>query len=115
MSLDDFDAELPKHDVVVLAAPLTSRTASLLTAERLDLLPRNAIVVNVARGAMLDEDGARRTSAGRSVARGRARRLPGGAAAGNQPALAASAGPFDPARVAGVAGPILAPPARSIS
>jgi phosphoglycerate dehydrogenase-like enzyme len=55
VSLDDFDAELPKHDVVVLAAPLTSQTASLLTAERLDLLPSNAIVVNVARGAMVDE------------------------------------------------------------
>ena len=55
VSLDDFDAELPKHDVVVLAAPLTSQTASLLTAERLDLLPSNAIIVNVARGAMVDE------------------------------------------------------------
>jgi len=39
----------------VLAAPLTSQTASLLTAERLDLLPSNAIIVNVARGAMVDE------------------------------------------------------------
>jgi phosphoglycerate dehydrogenase-like enzyme len=28
----------------------------LLTAARLDLLPRSAIVVNVARGAMLDDD-----------------------------------------------------------
>ena len=55
VSLDEFDAELPKHDVVVLAAPLTSQTASLLTAERLDLLPSNAIIVNVARGAMVDE------------------------------------------------------------
>jgi len=55
VSLADLDAELPNHDVIVLAAPLTSQTASLLTAARLDLLPRNAIVVNVARGAMLDE------------------------------------------------------------
>jgi phosphoglycerate dehydrogenase-like enzyme len=55
VSLAELDDELPNHDVVVLAAPLTSQTASLLTAERLDLLPRNAIVVNVARGAMLDE------------------------------------------------------------
>jgi phosphoglycerate dehydrogenase-like enzyme len=55
VTLHDLDAELPKHDVVVLAAPLTSQTGSLLTAKRLDLLPANAIIVNVARGAMLDE------------------------------------------------------------
>jgi len=66
VSLDEFDAELPKHDVVVLAAPLTSQTASLLTAERLDLLPSNAIIVNVARGAMVDEAAlAKRLSDGR--------------------------------------------------
>jgi len=55
VSLAELDMELPKHDVVVLAAPQTSETAGLLTAERLDLLPSNAIVVNVARGALLDE------------------------------------------------------------
>jgi phosphoglycerate dehydrogenase-like enzyme len=53
--LDDLDTELPNHDVVVLAAPLTPQTNHILTARRLDLLPRNSIVVNVARGAMLDE------------------------------------------------------------
>ena len=53
--LDQLDAELPIHDVVVLAAPLTEETSGLLTASRLDLLPENAIVVNVARGAMVDE------------------------------------------------------------
>jgi phosphoglycerate dehydrogenase-like enzyme len=53
--LDQLDAELPDHDVVVLAAPLTPETASLLTAERLDRLPPRSIVVNVARGAQLDE------------------------------------------------------------
>ena len=56
ISLDDIDAELPSHDVVVLAAPLTAETNGVLTADRLDLLPRNSIVVNVARGAMLDQD-----------------------------------------------------------
>ena len=55
VSLDALDAELPKHNVVVLAAPLTSETAGLLTAERLDLLPPETIIVNVARGAQLDE------------------------------------------------------------
>ena len=49
------DAELPHADVVVVAAPMTAQTAGLLDAKRLDLLPPNAIVVNVARGALVDE------------------------------------------------------------
>ena len=56
VGLEALDTELSEHDVIVLAAPLTGETAGLLTADRLDLLPSNAIVVNVARGAMLDED-----------------------------------------------------------
>jgi phosphoglycerate dehydrogenase-like enzyme len=56
VSVEQLDEELPRHDVIVLAAPLTDQTKELLTAERLDLLPRSAIVVNVARGAMLDDD-----------------------------------------------------------
>lgn len=66
VGLDAIDAELPGHDVVVLAAPLTEATKGLLTADRLDLLPRSAIVVNVARGALLDEDAlAERIESGR--------------------------------------------------
>jgi phosphoglycerate dehydrogenase-like enzyme len=55
-SLEALDEELPRHDVVVLAAPLTPDTAGLLDGKRLDLLPRSAIVVNVARGALLDDE-----------------------------------------------------------
>ncbi|HVX38383.1 MAG TPA: D-2-hydroxyacid dehydrogenase [Gemmatimonadaceae bacterium] len=66
VGLDALDAELSRHDVVVLAAPLTGETNGLLTAERLDRLPESAIVVNVARGALLDEDAlAERLRAGR--------------------------------------------------
>jgi phosphoglycerate dehydrogenase-like enzyme len=68
VGLDQIDEELPKHDVVVLAAPQTNDTTGLLTAERLDLLPPEAIVINVARGALLD-DGA----LAERVARGRLR------------------------------------------
>jgi phosphoglycerate dehydrogenase-like enzyme len=53
--MDQLDAELERTDVLVLAAPLTGETSELMTRARLELLPRNAIVVNVARGAMLDE------------------------------------------------------------
>ncbi|MFL5577938.1 MAG: D-2-hydroxyacid dehydrogenase [Gemmatimonadaceae bacterium] len=60
------DAELPAADVVVLATPLTGETSRLMTAERLDRLPPDAIVVNVARGALLDEGAlAERVASGR--------------------------------------------------
>ncbi len=52
---DGLDAELPTADIVVLTTPLTPGTATILTAARLDCLPPGAIVVNVARGALLDE------------------------------------------------------------
>jgi len=53
---DALDAELPRADVLVLAAPLTGGTRHLITRERLGLLPAGAIVVNIARGALLDEE-----------------------------------------------------------
>lgn len=53
----DADAELSEADVVVLAAPLTTETKGFLNAARLDRLPRGAVVVNVARGALVDEPG----------------------------------------------------------
>jgi phosphoglycerate dehydrogenase-like enzyme len=52
---DAIDFELPSADVLVLAAPLTGETAALVTASRLDRLPRGAIICNVARGALVDE------------------------------------------------------------
>ncbi|WP_411279737.1 D-2-hydroxyacid dehydrogenase [Gemmatimonas sp.] len=52
---DGLDAELPEADVMVLAAPLTDGSASLLDARRLALLPAGAIVVNVARGALVSD------------------------------------------------------------
>jgi phosphoglycerate dehydrogenase-like enzyme len=56
VGMDQLDAELPRADVLVLAAPLTADTSELMTRARLELLPRHAIVVNVARGAMIDEN-----------------------------------------------------------
>lgn len=49
------DAELPDADVVVLATPLTLESAGAITAERLTRLKKGAILVNVARGALVDE------------------------------------------------------------
>ena len=42
--------------MLVLAAPLTPETRALLTAGRLALLPAGAIVGNVGRGALIDEE-----------------------------------------------------------
>jgi phosphoglycerate dehydrogenase-like enzyme len=53
---DELDAELVNADVLVLAAPFTADTSEMMTRERLMRLPQGAIVVNVARGALLDED-----------------------------------------------------------
>jgi len=55
VGLDGFEALLSEADALVLAAPLTPETRGLVTAARLDMLPRHAVIVNVARGALLDE------------------------------------------------------------
>lgn len=54
-SLSALEEELPAADVVVLTAPLTAETDGLLSAARIELLRRGAIVVNVARGSLVDE------------------------------------------------------------
>ena len=56
VGMNALDSELLRADALVLAAPLTSETTELMTRARLQLLPRHAIVVNVARGAMIDEE-----------------------------------------------------------
>ncbi len=56
IGVDAIDFALPSADVVVLAAPLTALSRGVLDARRLALLPASAIVVNVARGALMDEE-----------------------------------------------------------
>jgi phosphoglycerate dehydrogenase-like enzyme len=53
---DDIDALIPEADVLVLATPLTEGTRAVLDAGRIARLPAQAIVCNVARGALVDED-----------------------------------------------------------
>lgn len=48
-------AALPGVDAVILCCPLTSPTAGLLDERRLRMLPASAIVVNIARGPVIDE------------------------------------------------------------
>lgn len=51
----DIDAALPGADALVLACPLTERTRHLIGARQLSLLRRGAVVVNVSRGPVIDE------------------------------------------------------------
>jgi phosphoglycerate dehydrogenase-like enzyme len=55
-SLDELPELLPRHDVVVIAVPLTDGTRGLVDAAFLAALPDGAIVVNVARGAIVVTD-----------------------------------------------------------
>lgn len=47
---------LPHCDFLSLHCPATPETQNLLNAERIALLPDGAVVVNTARGAIIDED-----------------------------------------------------------
>jgi glyoxylate reductase len=52
----DLDELLGSSDAVSLHVPLTDETHHLLDAHRLSLLPPGAVVVNTARGAVIDEE-----------------------------------------------------------
>ncbi len=50
------DALLPQSDVLVVALPHTEETTGLIGARELSRLPSRAILVNVARGPIVDEE-----------------------------------------------------------
>jgi phosphoglycerate dehydrogenase-like enzyme len=52
--IDELAELLPHHDVVVLAVPLDDSTRGLVDARFLAALPDGALVVNVARGGVVD-------------------------------------------------------------
>ena len=53
---DRLDELLAASDVLVLSLPLTQTTERLLTADKLALMKPDAILVNLARGEIIDED-----------------------------------------------------------
>lgn len=53
-SLAQLRTLLPEHDVLVVAVPLTDETAGLVDAAVLAALPAGAVLVNVARGRIVD-------------------------------------------------------------
>jgi phosphoglycerate dehydrogenase-like enzyme len=54
-TLDDLDSMLVEADVVLLSIPLTRRTRGLIGDRELRLMKPTAVLVNVARGAIVDE------------------------------------------------------------
>jgi len=56
ITLGDLDPALPDAEFLVLAPPLTDATRGLLDRRRIGLLPPGAGVVNIGRGALLDQD-----------------------------------------------------------
>lgn len=64
--LDELAALLPDHDIVVLMVPLTAATTRLADAAFLAAMPDGALLVNMARGAVVDTDAlVAQTSSGR--------------------------------------------------
>ncbi|MCP5155828.1 MAG: hydroxyacid dehydrogenase [Ectothiorhodospiraceae bacterium] len=53
--LDRLDELLAASDVLVLSLPLTTRSAGMIGARELGLMKRDAILVNLARGEIVDE------------------------------------------------------------
>jgi len=52
---DQIDQLLQQSDYVVLAAPITALTASLMNAERLACMKTGSSLINVSRGSLVDE------------------------------------------------------------
>lgn len=56
VTYEEMDRVLPRADWLVLCCPLTEKTRGLLDERRLSLLPPGARVINVSRGAVVDEE-----------------------------------------------------------
>ena len=54
-SLSGIEECLSKSDVVVLTLPLTEETRSMMNAERFNVMKDGSVLVNIARGAVVDE------------------------------------------------------------
>ena len=54
--LDALQTILPRADVLLVCLPLTPETEGLIGGRELDLLPPSCVLVNVARGAIIDEE-----------------------------------------------------------
>lgn len=53
-SLEELDCALSRADIAVLTLPLTEKTHNLINSGRLAIMKSNSILVNIARGAIVD-------------------------------------------------------------
>lgn len=55
VGFDALDTAIARADFVILAAPLTKRTRNLIDARRLQIFKPSTFLINVSRGALVDE------------------------------------------------------------
>jgi phosphoglycerate dehydrogenase-like enzyme len=56
VTMAGLDRVLSRTEFLVLACPLTDDTRGMITRDRLQALPRGAGIVNIGRGALIDQD-----------------------------------------------------------
>ena len=56
LPLNELEEVLPTTDILVLSVALTDETVQLMDRQRLALLPDTTVVVNISRGAILDQE-----------------------------------------------------------
>lgn len=67
-SLQEFDVKLSKADVFVLSIPLNEKTREIINKSKLSLLKSSAIVINVARGLVIEQESFYEVLAGNKIA-----------------------------------------------
>jgi glycerate dehydrogenase len=56
VTVDRLEEVLPRAEILVISVPLTRATLGMIGARELALMPAESILVNVARGEIVDED-----------------------------------------------------------
>ncbi|MCW2781813.1 MAG: oxidoreductase [Marmoricola sp.] len=56
VAASDLDATLPTTDLLVICCPLTEQTRGMIGEKQLALMPEGAVVTNIGRGPVIDED-----------------------------------------------------------
>lgn len=56
LGMDALDSVLPQTEFLVLATPLTDATRGMLDRRRIGLLPKDACLLNIGRGGLVDQD-----------------------------------------------------------
>lgn len=54
--IDNLEVALKKSDVIILTLPLTDETKHLINEEKINVMKDNAVLINVSRGGIIDEN-----------------------------------------------------------